>query len=175
MNARKQKFLLYRVYQSRDTNAYGELYDENYSGIRRYLFFKLPTPQDADELTSEVFLRAWEYATATRVENASALFYNLARRLVADFYRRYHETEELTAEHHPQVSEVENYEVKDEHTHVLACLHKIKDEYRELIVLRYLNEMSVSEIARALEKTPNNVRVSLYRARRALKQAAEKR
>jgi RNA polymerase sigma-70 factor (ECF subfamily) len=49
----------------------------------------------------------------------------------------------------------------------------MKDEYRELIVLRYLNDMSVREIADALQKTPNNVRVALHRARNALKRVAD--
>ncbi len=175
MKSRREQYLLFRVYQNRDTHAFAELYDVHYANIRRYLLFRLPTNQDADELASEVFLRAWEYATATRVENAAGFFYQLAKRLTADFYRRQNRggvEEELSAAAWLADDWAERAEVKQELAQVVSCLRKVKAEYRELIVLRYLNDMSVKEIAQALEKTPNNIRVSLHRARKALKRAA---
>jgi RNA polymerase sigma-70 factor, ECF subfamily len=53
---------------------------------------------------------------------------------------------------------------------LLATLRTLKDEYREVLVMRYLSEMEVGEIASALEKTPNSVRVLLHRAKKALQE-----
>jgi len=162
---------MFRVFQYRDTHAYGELYDAFYGSIRRYLFFKLPTAQDADELTSEVFLRGWEFSTSTRVEHAGALFFQIARRLISDFYRANKEMVPLGGLQ--LEAERETFEEKSEVWQIAKSLHKIKDEYRELIILHYLNDMSVKEIATIFDKTPNNIRVSLHRARKALKRVVD--
>ncbi len=175
MNAKKQQFLLHRVYAHRDTEAYGELYDAYFEKIRRYLFFKLPTGHDADELAGEVFLRGWEYATASRVNYAGALFYRIATRLVADFYRkRIIEGDISEAEAIASSENIEHeLDTKDAAGKLAKGIRQLKEEYRELIILKFLNEMEIKEIARILGKTPNNIRVSLHRAKRALQRIME--
>ena len=49
-------------------------------------------------------------------------------------------------------------------------LRSLKDEYREVLIMKYLDELSTDEISRALEKTPGNVRVQLHRAMIALRE-----
>lgn len=176
MTMRRQKFLLFRVYQFRDTQAYGEIYDVFYAKIRRYIFFKLPSEEEVDELTAEVFLRGWEFATASKVENASALFYRIARNLIADFYRQRRETlslEENQIEFESKEKLAENVASKLESAELIKQLKRLKDEYREVLVMKYLNEMTTSEIATALDKSANNVRVTLHRAKKALREISK--
>lgn len=170
MSTIRQKFLTFRVYRYRDTAAYGELYDLHADRIRRYLVFKVPRREDADELTSEVFLRGWEYMTTSSVDNTTAFFFRIARNLVADFYRKYKPTEELDkAENVVGLASLsEQIATKVESDGLLEKLKEVKDEYREVLVMRYLSEMEVGEIASALEKSPNSVRVLLHRAKKAI-------
>ena len=171
---RRQTFLLFRVYRFQDTEAYGELYDLYCERIHRFVYFKLPKSEDADEVTAEVFLRGWEYATSSRVEHASALFYRIARNVIADFYRKRSDEVGLDAAHElPSGEDVAETAAKNEESaHILSLLRQLKDEYREVLIMRYLDEMSVKEVAAALEKTPNNTRVLLYRAKKALEELA---
>ncbi len=55
---------------------------------------------------------------------------------------------------------------------VSDLLFELKDEYREIIVMRYVNELSVKEMALSLGKSRGNVRVTLYRALKALREIA---
>ncbi len=172
MSMRREQFLLFRVYRFQDATAYGELYDAFHDRIRRYITFKIPHFEDVEELTSEVFLRGWEYATSSKVENFNALVYRIARNLIADYYRSKKITgplEEAEGIAHGHSLE-ETVMIKEELRHILQKLNKLKDEYRDVIIMRYLDEMSVSEIAEALEKTPNTIRVTLHRAKKALKE-----
>ena len=175
MSMRRQKFLLFRVYRFRDASAYGQLYDHYFVKIRRYIFFKVPRAEDTDEITAEVFLRGWEYATSSKVENPGALFYRIARNLVADFYRQRSPAESITgidvASKEDIASELSDSQEQQE---LITLLPKLKDEYRDVLVMKYLDELSVKEIAAILEKTPNNVRVQLHRAKNALKVLANK-
>lgn len=177
MSMRRQQFLIFRIYQFRDTKAYGELYDQYYDKIRRYIYFKMPNAEETDEITAEVFLRGWEYATSSRVDNPSALFYKIARNLIADFYRTRKQLTSLDV-----VEEIEGstalekeIEIKHEHEVLVEKIMQLREEYREVLVMRFLNEMSIGEIADALEKTSNNVRVLLHRAKNALQEIAPER
>lgn len=179
MSVYRQKFLTFRVYRFKDTKAYGELYDLHADRVRRYLVFKLPRQEDAEELTSEVFLRGWEYMTSSGVDNAGAFFFRVARNLVADFYRRKPPIEEVSEkafENLPSSEQLENdVAVKVESDDLIEKLRELKEEYREVLVMRYLSEMSVKEIASTLERTPNSVRVTLHRAKKALQEIVDQK
>lgn len=170
MSTLRQKFLAFRVYRHRDSAAYGEIYDLFADRIRRFLAFKLPRNEDADELTSEVFLRGWEYMTTGAVNNLNAFFFRIARNLVADFYRKYKITEgiEQAEQYDDGISLEGEVATKIAGDELLETMRTLKDEYREVLVMRYLSEMEVGEIASALEKTPNSIRVLLHRAKKAL-------
>lgn len=173
MQAAKQKFLAFRVYRFRDRAAYSELYDAYFVVVRKFMSAKLPRSEDADELSNEVFLRAWEYMTANAVENARALFFKIAHNLIADFYRKGAHDQpidqylERTLEAPGSLSE--DVARKHEAEEVRAKLRTLREEYRDVLVMRFLEEMTVDEIALALGKSANNVRVLLFRAKRALK------
>lgn len=176
MSVLREKFLAFRVRRYADRTAFGEIYDLFADRIRRFLVFKLPRTEDADELTSEVFLRAWEYMSTGTVSNLNAFFFRIARNLVADFYRKYKPTDGIEAAEHfdDGVSVEEGVATKIAGDELLELLRTLKDEYREVLVMRYLSEMEVGEIASALEKTPNSIRVLLHRAKKALQEKVEK-
>jgi len=168
----RHKFLLFRVYRFRDTEAYGQLYDFFVLRIRRFISFRVPRYEDAEDLTAEVFLRGWEYATASMVKSPNGFFYRIAKNVVADFYRKRSVESDLAdaAEVASSGTPInERLDQNQDTSELLASLQELKEEYRDVLVMRYLDEMSVKEIAEALEKSTNNVRVLLYRAKNALK------
>ncbi|MBT4857103.1 RNA polymerase sigma factor [Candidatus Uhrbacteria bacterium] len=175
----RHKFLLFRVYRFRDTQAYGELYEVYVARIRRFVAFRVKSSQDAEDLTAEVFLRGWEYATSSMIEKPSALFYRIARNVVVDHYRAKErlgesatmENAHLVVDKKPIASE--QMELDEDRAELLSAMQLIKEEYRDALMMRYMDEMSVKEIAQALEKTPNNVRVLLHRAKKALERVIE--
>ena len=64
----------------------------------------------------------------------------------------------------------EKLEIESDFLLVSKNLLKLKDEYREIIVMRYINEMSFGEIADIIDKSKGNVRVILYRAMKAMRE-----
>lgn len=173
MQPLKAKFLALRVYRTRDRTAYAELYDAYEQRIRRSVSVKLPRFEDADEITGEVFLRGWEYMTANMVEYPQALFYTIARNLVATYYQTAKPTEELNDRLEnaiPSTEDVAGKAVLNEAMEELRDkLDRIKPEYRDVLMMRFVDEMTVDEIAVVLGKTTNNIHVLIFRARQALK------
>lgn len=178
----KEKFLLFRIWAKKDAAAFGELYDAYVNRIYRFIYFKVPTADIAEDLTSDVFLKAWQYLQEKRdVVSLQALLYRVARSVVIDWYRKTAiertnvsiDTEMFTEEHCDIGTDklIKDIQTKMDVEFVLSQLKCLKDEYREVIVMKYLDELSTNEIATALEKTNSNVRVLLHRATKALEEA----
>ncbi len=164
-----------RVFKFKDLRAFEELYEANRSRVYRFLSYKLPTLSDAEDVTSDIFLRLWDYAQTTRVESMSGLAFKIARNAVASFYRgrgnvKAEDLEAAEALASDAAGPAEETELIMSIEAVERHLKKLKDEHRDVIIMRYLEEMKVSEIAVALEKTENTVRVLLHRALKAVRE-----
>ena len=72
-----------------DEEAFGQLYDKYVDPIYRFILLRVSNPDEARDLTSEVFLKSWQYLSSAEktVDNFKALVYRVARNLVIDFYR----------------------------------------------------------------------------------------
>jgi RNA polymerase sigma-70 factor (ECF subfamily) len=174
----KEKFLLYRIRAKKDSDAFAEIYDLYIGRIYRFIFFKVPSAEVAEDLTSETFLKAWQYLMGTRdVPHLQALLYSIARNSVIDWYRKSASEQgdisldeavanDLAGTGSEQLlMDIDRaFDMSD----VAAGLRRLKDEYREVIVMKYLDQMSAKEIATALGKTPSHVRVIAHRAIKAL-------
>lgn len=174
----QDNLLLLRL-KKKDPDAFAKLYDLYVTPIYRFIYFKVPSQQDAEDLTSEVFLKVWTYITETEdvIENFRALIYKIARNSVVDFYRSKSRCESVQEEEvvmlipdHRQQSLLSQIEAKVELSNLELILKKIKDEYRDVIVLKYIEGLSTKEIAKIMDKSNGSVRVLLHRALNVIKE-----
>src|SRR3989344_2143089 len=88
MPSLKQKIFLIRL-RYRDADTFAKFYDEYVGRIYRFVLFKVSSVQEAEDITSEVFLKAWEYLGKKDIEikNLNSFIYQIARNLVIDYYR----------------------------------------------------------------------------------------
>lgn len=188
-NRLREKYLLYLVQTKRDQKAYAELYDLHVASIYRFIYFKVASKEETEDLTSEVFLKAWSYLIDHRdVLNFTALIYRIARNLVIDYYRtrKHNISLDETREADCEGSE-KNFIEQTDHgkqivktgialdaSKVIDSMKLLKEEYRDALMFRYVDELSVSEIAEILGKSHVNVRVLLHRATKTLEQVIQK-
>lgn len=177
-NPLNDKILLLKI-KNQDPDAYGQFYDAYVSRIYRFIFFKVSSVSDAQDLTSEVFLKLWQYVREGReVKNLNAFAYMVARNAVIDFYRQ----RQRQSDNELAIDESSVSQLVDEHANLLAQhahrsdmdqliggLKHLKEEYREVLVLRFLDDLSISEIATILNKSNGSVRVLIHRALQALR------
>ena len=157
-------------------NAFSKIYDQYVTKIYRFIFLKVSSQEVAEDLSSEVFMRTWETyrSESTRIENIQAYLYQIARNVVADHYRgrkvqivSVEETVDLPDEADSLQDQVL---LNLEMDRIQKALAVLQDEYQNLIIWRYLDELSVPEIAQITGKTEDNVRVGIHRALQALKE-----
>lgn len=183
-NLLKEKYLLFRA-KSKDPDAFAQLYDLYAERIYRFIFFKVSSVEEAQDLTSEVFLKTWQYILdGKEIEHLHALFYKVARNTVIDHYRRQAIRKDVSLDETISAEDITEQGIAEEATiraveltldmdTVRDKLRDLKDEYKDVIILRYMDELSVNEIAEILGKKPGAVRVLLYRALTTLKSLLE--
>jgi RNA polymerase sigma-70 factor, ECF subfamily len=164
--------------QNGDTNAFGDLYDFFIDPIYRYIFFKVKK-DDALDLTENVFLKIWENIGSYRKTAGSSFSswaYRIAHNAVVDYYRMEKEHSELdvniadTKKHNDPVVTTERKLGQDA---LKSAISKLKKTYRQIILMKYINELENHEIARVLRRSEGSVRILKFRALKALKRILE--
>lgn len=153
---------------------FSTIYDEYIEQIYRFVALKVGSQETAEDLVSEVFLRLLRGGTDTPIRNMRAFLYQLARHVIADHYRKYGKKQTVPiqdTQEFPIPSEglVEQASLNLEMDRVREALKELQDDYQDLIIWRYIDELSNAEISQLTGKTEENVRVGLHRALNALK------
>lgn len=168
-----EKLLVARL-KLKDAEAFASLYDTYIDRIYRFVYFKVGTVETAQDLVSQTFLNIWQYALEGKIkasQSFQALLYTTARHVVIDHYRKHKPTAELNEAMgvaDDTADPAREIERQLDRAAIEGRLQQIKSEYQEVIVLHYLNEVSIKEIATILGKRPGTVRVTLHRALKAL-------
>ena len=166
--------------KNHDKDAFVKAYDENVNDIYRFIYFKVGSREEANDLTSTVFLKTWNYIQTNSLEDSKtlrALLYKVARTTVIDYYRENNGRINASLDDEENkidiVDDSVSLEVKMDESADLALIKSklplLKEEYRELIIMRFINDLTLEEIADISGKKKGNVRVLLHRAIGALK------
>ncbi len=178
----KEKITFLKL-KSGDPEAFGYFYDKYVTQIYRFILIKVSNKQIAEDLTQDVFLKTWQHLIDQKqVSHFRAFIYRVARNIIIDYYRQSN-NESLPLEYAGNVEEINisatKLEVSLDAETLLQYLHKLRSEYQEILIFRYLEDMSIEEIAHILQKDKNNVRVTLHRAinkfKEIIKQSTQER
>jgi len=177
-NPFKEKYLIFKA-KNKDPESFSQLYNLYVDKIYRFVFFKVKTQEDAQDISSEVFLKAWQYISDNNeVKNLNALLYRIARNLVIDYYRKSSRQDipidqQIMEQQEMKMDGIKEVDIRIETEKIEQKLHQLKDDYREIVILRYIEGFSIKEIAEIVEKKPGNVRIILHRALNTLKELME--
>ena len=171
----KEKDILKKIKKG-DNESFGELYDIYITRIYRFIRLKVDSQENAQDLTSEAFLKMWKYFQEKRIRQSfQALLYKIARNLIIDFYRNRAIREITIKDELEEFSKIEDDRrtddlvlKKEEIREVKNALVRIKSNYQDVIVWYYIDDLSISEIAEILNKKEGTVRVLIHRAVKSL-------
>lgn len=183
--------LLFSKLARKNKDAFSEFYELYIDRMYQYIYYKVNSKEDAEDLTSAFFLRIWGCIQEGKIEDFKTFkpfLYTVARNLVIDHYRKIsqHKTTISLDVQIDKEMEADGATGKDfqadekadlmeslitaiEVEKIKEKLFELKDEYREVIVLKYIDQLSAKEIAMILNKSKGNVNVLSHRALRALK------
>ena len=156
-----------------DAQAFGQLYELSVDRVYRYIFFRVSDDETAEDLTSRVFLKAWEHMPDFKPRSVPfiAWLYTISHNAVIDHYRLIHPTASLDEALYVPSDDLLPEEECERHTaaHSLRrALQQLTAEQGQVVTMKLLDGMSTDEIAARLHKSPGAIRALQMRAYQAL-------
>jgi RNA polymerase sigma-70 factor (ECF subfamily) len=157
--------------------ALEQIYDAHVEQIYKFVYFKIGNREDAEDITSQVFIKAAHSLDVTQEEQTRlAWLYQVARTTITDHWRLYYRNPASSLEQMEEAAPLhlaaeplrpglaDEEEVSGATTRVAAILEKLPDNYRRVLELRFLQGCSLKETAQAMNVTEGNAKVLQHRA-----------
>lgn len=152
-----------------EANAFARLYDAHVPRVYRHIYYQVGNKQDAEDLTQQVFLKAWRAIKSYRVGRTPFIAWLLAvaNNTVISHRRRSRDESRI------DIDPVARGRWADPEATTLAHLDRetvrrtilrLKPDQRQVVLMRFMEHFDYAEIAAALGKSEGNVRVIQHRA-----------
>jgi RNA polymerase sigma-70 factor, ECF subfamily len=150
-----------------------EAYTTLADAIWRHVYFRIWNRDMAKDLMQDTFTRTWNYIRkGKKVNNLKAFLYKVANNLIIDAYRKKREISldglqqnGFDVESHEQL----RIERDVENSNALRLVEKLEPHHRDIIVMRYVDDLSIKEIADVIGQSENVVSVRINRGMKELK------
>ena len=161
-----------------DSASFGKLYDAYLPGIYRFIFLKIGQKEEAEDLAHQVFLSAWQNIPSYEVKNTpfGSWLYRIARNKVIDTYRlsrSFVDLETVEAELADKRNLAEETDQSMTMSKVIQALHSLPSEHQDVLIMRFIEDLPIKEVALALKKSIGAVKLIQFRALHKLKKILE--
>ena len=154
---------------SKDQAAFAELYDRHVVRVYRHIYYLVGDAREAEDLTAQTFLKAWEAVGRYKERGApiAAWLLRIAHNLTVSHLRSRRDVSELDDGYVDQKRAGNPEEVLEQSTDersVREAVMQLRDEQRQVIMLRFVEELGYQEVAEVIGKSVPAVRVIQHRA-----------
>jgi RNA polymerase sigma-70 factor (ECF subfamily) len=163
--------------EGRSAVDFAALYREHLPAVYRYLYTRLARREEAEDVASAAFARAWRsFGTCRESDTVRPWLFTIVRRSLADHYRHRRPTEQLSPEvadalPDESVGPEEAALNRERWRQVRTMLTTLGAEQQEILCLRFVADLSYGEIARVLGKREPAVKMAAYRALELLRRS----
>ncbi len=158
-----------------DRDAFANLYENNVARVSRYVYYRVHSQVDAEDITQEVFIRAWKAINrySPRGVSFGAWLIAIAHNLIIDHFRAKKQVIPLdsVADTLPSndKSPTALSEVNFDRIQVKQAVFKLAPDKQKVVVMRFVDGLSCAEVAQLLNKSEGAVRVIQHRALKDLR------
>lgn len=152
-----------------------EIYDALAEGLLGFVLYRVNDKSPTEDIVADTFVRFWKkLSDGEEVKNEKALLYTIARGLIIDYYRKQNIRKHIPADEiidslAADGSIIDELANKEEYSRAMDALRDVKPEYADILILHYVKDFSISELADIMKTTENNLRVRLHRALEAVR------
>ncbi len=165
---------LVRLAKKGDAEAFGKIYDALITPVYRYIFYRVDK-QIAEDLTEDTFLKVWQnikkYKEASKTP-FSAWVFKIAHNIVCDHYRKNQsvsEIDENLPDNTIDLNPSTQINVKFNQIKLRKAINKLPENFQQVIILKYINELDNDEISKATGRSEGSIRTIQFRALKQLR------
>ncbi len=158
----------------KDQDAFGELYDRHVVRVYRHIYYMVGSATEAEDLTAQTFLRAWEAVERYQVRGAPFVSWllRIAHNLGVSYLRSKRESSELhdgIVDHKMRVDPASSFAQTADEELVREAILLLREEQRQVIILRFIEDLEYKEVAEIIGKSVAAIRVIQHRALNSLR------
>ncbi len=149
--------------------TFQEFYETYAQDVYRFAFWLAGNAMEADDITSETFVRAWINFANIRTETLKAYLFKIARNIYLQQLRKQKfqtDLEDVHPDPHPGPGQLVEYQAELELAR--QVLHGLAEIDRTAFLLRVQHDLPYAEIARVLELSEVAVKVKVHRIRKKM-------
>ena len=152
-----------------DQDAFTRIYDLHFDKIYRYIYVKVHSQAEAEDLTQDVFIKAYQALHSYKWRDLpfTAWLFKIAHNRVIDYIRQVSKEKRASLDEAGAISSgdpvyitEQNYEMYQ----LKIALDQLPDAQREVATLRFISELSISEVAMTLGKSEGTVKALQFNA-----------
>lgn len=147
------------------------LFSQYNKQIFNYVYFRVGCiREDAEDISSEVFLRAIKYSESYNPEYGTekTWLFTIARNLLKDHYSKRSDNLDFSEIEESFLKDFDNNDTKLLVNHVISELKNLETDDKDLIVMKYIIGLKNKEISELVNKNEDTVKVSVHRAKQKL-------
>ena len=157
-----------------DKAAFGALYDRHVTRVYRHIYYMVGNAAEAEDLTAQAFLQAWEAIGRYQMRGAPFVSWllRIAHNLGVSYLRSRKESTQLPetlVDHGSEGNPERATQLRLEGERVRDAIMTLREEQRKVIILRFVEDLEYREVAEILGKSVAAVRVIQHRALNALR------
>lgn len=173
MTYRDSEKSLVRRAIKRDPAAFTDLYWRNVDRVYKHVFYRVRHQHASEDITQETFIKAWKAVDRyrDRGNTFAAWLFAIANNITADYFKAnpgHTPLDEASPEGRDKNLR-KNPDFSDNHNDIHEAISMLTEEKQKVVLMRYIEGFSFSEIARTLKKSEGAVRVILHRSLRELR------
>lgn len=158
----------------RDQEAFGELYDRHIVRVYRHIYYMVGSAPEAEDLAAQTFLRAWEAIDRYQVRGAPFVSWllRIAHNLGVSHLRARRETSQIhdgIVDDKMRRDPESAYQQTAEEELVREAILRLREEQRQVIILRFIEDLDYREVAEIIGKSVAAIRVIQHRALNSLR------
>jgi RNA polymerase sigma-70 factor (ECF subfamily) len=162
----------------KNKKIFSQAYNDYAPQVYKHIYFRVGNRHLAEDIAQETFLKTWKYIVSGRkkIENLKEFLYIVANHLIVDHYRsKYRGVVPIeNAYNEPAMivgpRQIDRVEAIIKMGAINQHLRGLKKNCREIIHYRYVEDLSIKEIGRLTNKSPNHISVILHRGLKNIRQ-----
>lgn len=163
--------------QDGDHDAFSKLYDLFIDPIYRYVYYRV-NEADVEDIVESVFIKVWQFMYKYKQKKNtyfSSWIFRVAHNLVVDHYRKsknleYDALNQDLVDDRREHSPIRNTENSLDNTVLKKAIATLSRTYQDVIVYKYVNDLTNEEISQIMEKSEGSIRILQFRALKALRE-----
>ena len=174
VNNKKNKEMQTKPVSNLQTQTFQEAYEMYKKVLSTHAFYKINDPMVSEDLVQETYMKTWQYLVkGGKIDKMKAFLYHVLNNLIVDQYRKHKESSLdflLEKGYDPDFDDTESVENVIDGRSAFLLIEKLPEPYRNVMKMKYVQDLSLEEMSLITGKTRNTLAVRLHRGTQKLKE-----